>query len=232
MKKDKQEILDKLAKIMLLAENMKGTPEGEAALNRASLLMSKHRIAESEIDLETDSLTEDVVEGYTDEGGKRQWIIDLASALADTFDCRTFFYSHNMNVHFIGTDSDVETCVYFMEVVMHHIEAKSRIMWPKDRNWKKRNEFGMGAMQIINNRLWDMKERMTEDVKKMDNTDSGVTCTDIVISKIDAVTEAFETAHPNLKQSKRRDNKPTDRKTMMAGREAGKSAPLNKGITE
>ena len=225
MDEKKQEILEKLAKIMLLAENQKGTPEGEAALNRASMLMAKHRIAESEIDMETDALMEDVVEGYMDEGGKRQWICDLSSSLAHTFDCRTFFYIHNMNIHFVGTDSDVETCTFFMEIVMHHIESEARLMWPADRNWRKRNEFGAAAMTVLSDRLWDMKKRMDVEEKRM-----GVSCTDLVISKNDKVTVAFEEAYPNLKSSRRKKETPRDRKTWAAGKAAGKSAPLNKGI--
>jgi hypothetical protein len=226
----KEKILERIAKLINLGKSQDDTEEGKSALKMASRLMAKHRIAESEIDLSTDSLTQDIVEGIMDEGGIRQWVLDLGTTLAYTFDTKFHFTRSNFHLTFVGTDSDIETVTYFMEIVMHHIESEARKMWPADRNWRKRNEFGTAASQVVRTRLYDMKKQMTKTEKGEDNAGDS-DCSALVVQKIDKVQKVYTEAFPNIKGARRKDIKLTDRKTWEAGRKAGESAPLNLGIT-
>lgn len=228
MNEDKQKILDRVAKLMNLGKDQAGTPEGESALKMASVLMAKHRIKESEIDMSTDSLLEDFVEGYTDQGGWRQWVVDLSSAIANTFDCKFFYRATKyedgqFTLTFIGTDSDVETSIYLTEVVMHHIETKAYDMWPAERNWRKRNEFGQAAVMVVSERLRSMKAEMTKVEEEVD-------CRDLVVQKKSKIEQAWKESGRELKNGRRKDQKLRDRKTWLAGMKAGETAPLNRGI--
>jgi len=229
MNEEKQKIIDKLAKVLTLAEDQKGTPEGESALRKASAMMAKHRIKESEVDLSTDSLAEDEIECAMDRGGWRQWVVQLSCALAGTFDCKSFFkHSRNsFSVNFIGTTSDVETCSFFQEIVLDHIERGAWEMWPSNRNWRKRNGFGQAAVSVIINRLIKMKAEM--DCKEWQ---MGSTCTDLVIVKQDTVAAAYEAAYPKLKKTRGKAITISDRKTQLAGKRAGETAPLSRGLTD
>jgi hypothetical protein len=228
MEENKQAIMDKIAKMLILAKDQSGTNEGKNALKLASKLMAKHRIQESEIDLEQDALAEDRIMNAKDKGGWRQWIVSLSACLAKTFDCQTHFnngYREEFSITFVGTVSDVETCTYFQEIVVDHVERGAWGLWSSERNWRKRNEFGQGAIYAVNQRLTEMKKAMTKEEKDM-----GLRCTDLVIAKNEVVVSAYEDAYPDLKTAKNRNVKITSRKNWMAGIEAGKNAPLSKGI--
>ena len=233
MEENKQRILDKIAKCLTLAKDQAGLPEGEAAAKRASEMMAKYRIAESEIDLSSKSssdICEDKEgwEGLCDKGGKRQWICMLAGSLANTFDCQYWISPSNNTLHFIGTTGDIETCLYFMDVVYGHIERESRKLLPRLDQWRKRNVFGQAAEFEVSIRLRKMKEDMDKEIKKPEYSGGY----DLIIVKNDLVKQAakdifeergFISARSNFVQS-------TDAKIIRAGKEAGKTAPLNLAI--
>jgi len=232
MEFEKQTILDRIVKMMLLAKDQEGTPEGETAKNMAFKIMQKFRIDETELDLDNeDCLVDDGYQVGIDKGGKRQWIIDLSGDLAHVFDCKTYHYSYSMDIHFVGTGSDVETCVYFLAMIYGHIEREAWKMFPAESRWKSRNEFGTAAQEVVWSRLSAMKQEMDKAVQAMAES-----CTDLVIRKAEMVAESYDLMIQEkgwkMKTSKRNDVKVRNQKTLEAGREAGRTAPLNRGITQ
>jgi hypothetical protein len=235
MEENKQKILDRIAKLLTLAADQYGKPEGDTAKKLASSLMAKYRIAESEVDLSTKS-SSDIVEdgegwiGLCDQGGKRQWVADLGRYLAKTFDCRMYININQGTVHFIGTIGDVETCLYFMDIVFGHIERKARLEIPSANGWKKRNIFGQAAMSIIRVRLEEMERGMRQEM-----TEHYSGGTSLMVVKNQLVNKTYDEIAKEMgfTNSKRRDVKmgnPTDHRIIIAGMEAGKSAPLNIAI--
>jgi hypothetical protein len=235
MEENKEKILDRIAKLLTLAEDQKDKPEGDTARKLASKLMAKYRIAESEVDLSNKN-SSDIVEdgqgwvGLNDEGGKRQWVADLGGYIAKTFDCKLWMSCWEGTIHFVGTEGDVETCLYFMDVVFGHVERESRKILPKPEQWKKRNIFGQAAVYEISIRLYEMEKNMKQEMKE--HYSGGY---DLMVVKGDLVTKAYADIYKErgLGRGKRKDIKMSsnaNRGIVMAGAMAGKTAPLNKAL--
>ena len=96
-------IIEKIAKLLNLANDQDGTPEGENAIAMASKLMAKHRIEMSEVSIKENSgIDQGILQGYADKGGWRQWILDISSALSDTFDTKCTFDLIHLNSIFMA----------------------------------------------------------------------------------------------------------------------------------
>lgn len=231
MKKEKREILDKIAKILNLAKDQEGTPEGELAMERATELMAKYSIFEAELSVKKESIAIKEVAGLTDKGGWRQWIVDLASALSFTFDCKIFYYKDTFKITFLGTGDDVETCGFLFYKVMQHIEIAGWETWSNPRNWRKRNEVGAAAIDIVWKRLLEIKKKMQTATENM-----GTNCTALVVQKNSMVEkkvqEYYEHQNIKLRRGKSRSRKVRDAKSLAAGRKAGETAPLNSELSQ
>lgn len=232
MDEQKQAVLEKIAKLLSLSADQEGKPEGILAREMASKLMAKHRIAESEIDMSSKSADdvfedEDGWDGLCDQGGKRQWVADLAWWLADTFDARMYLRAGTGTIHFLGTLSDIETCLYFQDVVYSHIEKAARKMYPKPDEWKKRNVFGQAAMSEVSNRLYEMKKAMQDEIRE--NYSGG---TELMILKNDIVKKTVDDLFKDRGMGPSRNSSvnSNDQRAISAGRAAGRTAPLNRAI--
>lgn len=229
MKEEKQKIIDKIQKMLLKAKDQEDTPEGNTAKNMACRLMAKYRIKESEIDLDTDSFVKTDFTFMKDIQKVPQWVDQIVAMFCNTFDCRNIYRQYtDRNVYeIIGTFSDVETVYYFVEVVCHHIQEEALEMWPAERNWRKRNQLGNVAAEVIWNRLWELKTEMDKTIHEDEN------CTALVIRKTEEIRDAIQELYPNLKKGKSKKlDMPDDSATLKAGMEAGESAPLNFAIEE
>lgn len=231
---DKERILDKLAKILTLANGAKGTPEGDAARRMLMREMAKHSIKESEIDLEkgkgtaSDYIFEDEEgwEGLNDEGGMRQWVSALAGSIASTFGGRVWINPMKNTIHFLATAGDLETCLYFMDVIYSHIEKAARKECKRPEDWKKRNIFGQAAWQEVSHRLYVMKQEMDSAIKEYSGG------TEVMIVKNDLVKKTVDDLFKERGFGVGKSNwlKSSDQKLMDAGKKAGRTAPLHRGI--
>lgn len=230
MDEKKQEVMEKIAKLLTLAEDQSGKPEGESARAFASKLMAKYRIAESEIDLGQDGNgifhDEDGWEGLNDQGGKRQWVADLAWYLADTFDCRNYISTYRGTVHFIGTEGDIETVLYFMDIVFGHIEKEARKICPKPEQYRKRNVFGQAAVLVIRDRLAELKATMKKEVAEYSGG------YELMVVKGDLVNKTAEDyfGKQGMKNARNTSVNSQDRRLILAGMTAGRTAPLNRAL--
>lgn len=227
MEEEKQKIIDKIQKIMIQANDQKGTPEGDTFRSAAARLMAKYRIKETEVDLDQDNFIMDNFEFWNDGKRRPQWPGTLVSTFCYIFDCKTIFreYTDRTEWEIIGTFSDVETTVYFIDVVSAHIEKASHEEFPQKTYSGKRNQFGNVAASVVWNRAWELKEQMDTTIHE----DEG--CTALVVQKIQEIKDAVDEMYPKLKKSKgKKKDLPDDRKTWEAGRKAGETAPLNFAI--
>lgn len=234
MDQEKERILEKLAKLLTLSNDQAGKPEGIAARAMAIKLMAKHSIEETEINLEdgkgvnaqTIFEDEDGWEGLCDRGGKRQWVANLAWSIANTFNARTYTSTRQGTIHFLATAGDLETCLYFMDVVYSHIEKAARKQCPKPEDWKKRNVFGQAAWQEVDMRLADLKREMKAAFSEYTGGTELVIVKDALVQK--TVDELFrERGYGKSKDTSVRGG---DAGTIAAGRIAGKTAPLHRAI--
>ena len=233
MKKEKKAIISKIEKILTQAESVKGTPEGNTFKKHAALLIAKYRIEESELDMEQGNLVKDTLEFFEDGGSIPQWVATIANTFAYCFDVKAIYCDYDWmspvkrEWEFIGTFSDVETTLYFSEVVIHHIEKAGWEAFPKKEDHKKRDQLGNVAAQIIWDRAWELKANMNVTMHADSN------CTALVVSKKEMIDEAVKKEYPNLvtKSSSGKDM-PSDAATINAGIDAGKSAPMNFAITD
>lgn len=217
-------IIEKIAKLLNLANDQDGTPEGENAIAMASKLMAKHRIEMSEVSIKENSgIDQGILQGYADKGGWRQWILDISSALSDTFDTKCTFDSYSFELNFYGDKDDVETCLEFLDILQHHVDFYGWQAYPNERNWRMRNQFGEGATTIIKDRLYKIKSAMHREFNE--------NCRDLVVCKKQKIEKWME-ENVVSKKSKRKDTNLTSRKAFMDGVKAGETAPIGRGVDE
>ena len=231
----KEAVLEKLAKLMTLGKAEAHTPEGQSAMRMAAKLMAKHCIQESEIDLKEGNVNgqtifedEDGWEGLNDQGGKRQWVASLAAAIGGTFGGRCWINPGKGTIHFLATASDLETCLYFMDIVYSHIEREERKECRKPEQWRERNIFGQAAFEEVSIRLWEMKREMDKAV----STYSGGT--DLMVIKNDLVTTTVDELFKERGFGASKSNwiKSSNKNLIQKGRIAGKNAPLNRAVEQ
>lgn len=229
MKEEKQRIINKIQKILIQAKDQADTPEGKTFKRHAALLMAKYRIAETELDLETDNFISDVYEFLNDGKIQPQWVQNIVSTFAYTFDCKSIFRRKWDSVEYelIGTFSDVESAMYFIEVVCNHIEGECFKEFPQKTFSKRRQQLGNVAAGVIWDRAWELKSEMDTSIHEDEN------CTALVIMKKEEINDAVAELYPNLTVSRgKKTDLPSDQKTWDKGRAVGKSAPMNFAITD
>ena len=232
MDEKKQAIIAKIEKIMIQANDQEGTPEGNSFRQKAALMMAKHRIIESELDLEMDggNLIKDQFSFLADGEKIPQWVGNVMQVFSRIFDVKairrnfTWESPNRREWDYIGTFSDVETAMYFASVCVNHVDKAGWKKFPAPRNWRKRNQLGNVAARIIVSRAYDLKKDM--DVTMHENE----VCRNLVVCKADMINEAVAEEYPNLSAKVSRADMPSDKSTIEAGKVAGESAPMNFGI--
>lgn len=231
MKAEKQTIIDKIQKLIRLGNDQAETPEGKSAMRMAGLMMAKHRITEMELDLETDAFNLDQFEVPFDGTDVPQWVPTLCGCFADTFDCKIIMRRREAHqdrqFDVIGTMSDVETAMYFIEVVLHHIMAECWKTWPQPSYRGKREQVGNVAVNVIWQRASELKAEM---VREFEEEDSSMA---LVVKRDDELQEAVAEMFPHLKKaSQKKQNLPSDAKSLIAGSRAGETAPMNFAVED
>jgi len=228
----KQAMLDKVAKMVNLSIDQKGTPEGDQARAMAVSLMAKYQIEETDLmfaNVDTSEVFQDTdgLEILLDERGVKPWVQFTASVIATTFHCKVYLHSRRGTVHFIGSEADLETASYFMMMIHNHVEARSYEEYPN--SYIKRRVFGLGAYDTIERRLSEMRKAMEKATKQ---AYSGGT--DLMVVKDSLVEAEWDKfiAQSKVKKAKKTKITVSDRNAYEKGMAAGKSAPMNKGIKE
>ena len=131
-------LIKKIAKILALAEDQAGTPEGELAAKLAAKMMRAHAISMAEVggvNLDSDPLmTDDIAVGRV------TWRSTLAWTLALHCNCRAVRSTVRKNARgsqtaitrLYGHKTDVEVCQYLYEICEKQVE-KALKAWKKQR---------------------------------------------------------------------------------------------------
>lgn len=104
---NKKQIIEKIKKIMALAENNPNENEAIAAAMKAQRLMAEYHIEEKELGEEITESKIDSMECVVS-GKTQKWKLQLAVMLAKNFRCK--IYLNNNNVVFYGYEEDVKIC--------------------------------------------------------------------------------------------------------------------------
>ena len=165
-------IITKIEKLLRLAENQDGTPEGETAAKLAHRMMAAHAIDMASIDLDKQAEL-DPIERQGMEVRTSVWRRDLASYLARHCNCRISYTSRRgrgaQRIHMYGHRTDIEVLRYLYEICERQIERSARqyvnsldSYW-YDRGDKKSmgNDFRRSATQG----LWSKLAEIRKDTK-------------------------------------------------------------------
>ena len=116
MKKIDPKILERIKKLLNLANGTNFEDEASTAMRMAQEYMTKHGVSLSDLEL-AEELKEDIVKEYvTEEDGFRsknpeRWALYLSMTVAVLCDCETYRYvrrTGTSNITFVGYASDVE----------------------------------------------------------------------------------------------------------------------------
>lgn len=128
-------ILDKIRKLMSLADNNSNLNESAAAFAQAQALLSKHRLTMAEVEAASETLQagEQIIESakplYAGERVVR-WKSYLASKIADLNSCKMFiryirnYYNNKKESRYVvvGRPSDIEIVEYLFQSISSQIE--------------------------------------------------------------------------------------------------------------
>lgn len=211
---NKKDIIEKIRKVLALAENNPNENEAIAAALKAQKLMAKFHIDEKEIGQE---VTEDNIDKLICKvsGKTQKWRLQLASILANNFRCKVYLLGSD--VVFYGYESDIKICseVFYS---LYRIGVKLSDKAKRDARSRYgtatgvRNTFCLGFVHGIKNEL----EKQ---------------CTALMIVVPKEVNESFDNLknEKNMKQ-KNASIKATNRAIYDKGFQSGKDAIRSRGI--
>lgn len=130
-----RKVAEKVHKLMKLAEDQAGTPEGDSAAVQARRLMEAHALSEGDVSDTSDPFTK--VQLRT---GRSDWRRDLLHAVAEHCASRALFWRGGGVAFIYGRRSSVEIVEYLYEYLQaeisrrcdEHLELKQRV---RARSW-------------------------------------------------------------------------------------------------
>ena len=155
MENNRNEIIEKIRKIMALAENNPNENEAFSAALKAQKLMAQYHIKEKDLGQEVNERNVNNLACVVS-GKVQKWRISLAMVLAKNFRCKVYLL--NNDVVFMGFEEDTEICkevFYSMFKIGNKLaDKKKREMRSKYGTAKDvKNTFCMGFVNGIKNEL-------------------------------------------------------------------------------
>ncbi len=220
-------IIQRIEKLMRLANNQEGTPEGETAARMAARLMTQHAIESSQLDLNADR-TKDPFVRKTFKCPKTAWTRRLGSIIGDH--CFVKFAFSTFGPHggtFYGFKSDTEVALYLFDICKQQIETAARKhlrelrandFWSyENMKYLEGKKFRGSAVNGLREKLVAMRDEVKADV--------GTASYSLVIQRRDQVNAwaderyNFRSGHVGRSYGSSR-----------AGYEAGKRVNVGRGI--
>jgi hypothetical protein len=137
-------VISKIEKMLRVARDQEGTPEGETAAALARKWMTAHAVEMSEVDVDRIQDHDPMVE-QTERLPRGFWRRHLLDELAEHCACRTLCTASNsMTLMYIyGHRSDVEVTKYLYEVCERQIEVAARAYVKALPGWKSKRSLGI-----------------------------------------------------------------------------------------
>ena len=154
-------IVRKIQKLLALAENQSGKPEGEVAAKLAHKMMMAHAISMEDVSNQ-EQVTEDPVERQqTDNLGRGVWKWKLYSTLAAHCNCRMSYNTsrNGVKVQLYGHRTDIEVCKYLYDVCFRQIQKAAK-SYTNPYHWSQRtakNDFRRSAVQGLGTKLSEIR---------------------------------------------------------------------------
>lgn len=158
-------IIAKIEKLLRLARNQDGTPEGETAAKLASRMMTAHAIDMASIDVDR-AAEHDPMEEQRMQTRSSVWRRLLANAIAKHCNCRMAYSSgHHIGqtVYIYGHRTDIELMKYLYSICERQIENQAReytSQFPAGMPGKRSigNNFRRSAVTGLSHKLYEIRK--------------------------------------------------------------------------
>lgn len=216
-------IVSKIRKLLALSEGKGATPaEAAAAAALAQRLMAKHRISASTI--ETPAQEQEPIGTHHAFHRKQRhanWIVDLVCGVARVNACRCLIYPRSIQI--IGRESDRQAAEYFAHYLTREIDRLAKEQC-RGQGKSYANSFRYGAVYTVLQRL---REENKEERQAAVN--AGLASTALV--RVDMHEAAVQAYVDERTSGTRQHSGPRFNAGLMAGKTAGASIALNKGMS-
>ena len=163
-------IIAKIEKLMRLARNQDGTPEGETAAKLASRMMAAHAIDMASIDVDR-AAEHDPMEQQSIQTRSSVWRRLLANTIAKHCNCRMAYSSgHHIGqtVYIYGHRTDIELMKYLYSICERQIEGQAReytSQFPAGMPGKRTlgNNFRRSAVTGLSHKLHQIRKDTERD---------------------------------------------------------------------
>lgn len=227
MAESPQKIIDRIRKLLALASS-NNEHEAAAAAAAAQRLLSEHNLSMSEVDIREEARSARTI---TCKSSRRPpfWVKQLASSVANAFDCR-LFHSHATEKFLflgVGADPDVATFIFaYLERTLRTLTSKFMKKYPSrfPRRAHIRDAYLRGAILVIHMRLQLEKECSPITPGAM------VPVKEAAIDRACAKWDILEEKKPRKKEQ--REESEAESLSFILGMRAGEGIPIRKGISE
>lgn len=235
-------IIDKIAKLLALAEGEGATPsEAANAAAAAQALMQRHKLDRATIEQEQSEGGEPIAAAddplWT--GGRYvSWVGDLADVLARLNGCRVLVIPAVRNgrvrrharLHLVGRASDMQVVRYLFAYLRREIDrlakkavAEASVRQP--RRWAR--NFRFGAVVAISRRLKEAKQRATERARD----EQGHEATSQALVHLSGHEEALQRwLAEHSTRTYQEGRRAFDADGLAAGYRQGRAIPLHEGL--
>jgi len=234
---DTNKVIDKIAKLMRLAQGAGTAEEAATAFGAAQRLAEAHKIALGAVDVsdqpEAEEPEEPIGAKPLDAGSRlASWRIELGVAIAHANGCRTYIKRGGQTtLMVVGRPSDQATVGYMLAAIARQVDTLAR----KASEGKGRayaTDFRLGAVSMIRQRLQEARRAARAEARQTASAEGGTALVrvDRSIAKMDAAEAAIKMwMDEKLKLRAGRANKRNVGSGYAAGREAGRSIGLGGG---
>lgn len=180
--------IERIAKLLALAEGTNNPNEAAVAAAQAQRLMTKHQIARSDIADDSDGIKRDETPLFT---GKRikPWLIALANGISQSNGCMTVVATAETNrVHIVGRVEDITVVRVLFQYLRREIEHHVRIAKAAGFLWGPHvNQFRLGAVVAVSRAMELARKQAADEVSST-----------AIIKLDDAAEQAEQWAYENI----------------------------------
>jgi hypothetical protein len=230
-------IVAKIEKLLALAES-DNIHEAEVAMTRATELMRKHSIDESQLHKNKDYKVSLATSEFDFPGTGRPWARKIGHHMAVAFDCKAIFLTFRRGskkcwrMKLYGEKADVQTALLMLEYcfkVIKRLESLQKVIWrdsPQVYSLAVHlNSYRVGVAEGITDTLMSIITDKRRD-KANGESEYGL----ILLSKEALVSEAFNKAHPSIKTMASRSHASSG-SARMNGRSDGAGVSFSKQLS-
>lgn len=215
-------VQDRIRKLLALSQSP-NEHEAAAAAAKAHALLAEHNLTMAEVGTEEDTPDTDIGHMTHDSRHSSPWVRQLWFAVAKTYFCDYFYYTHRHRTHhtIIGNATNTQlACAmgdYLQNTVMRLANTECR-----GQSGSFKTGFKKGAVSRLNARLKEMREAQTQEVKDVKNSSN----LPALYEQNDQVLAAYvKSTFGKLGKAVSR-----ERNTSSAGYHAGRAAADNIGL--